>query len=343
MITMNLARVFLLIMAIALCFIIGMATSFYFVTERHTLKNYSQEVQNTAQTAANYLIQLINLLNGTIDRVANEPQFAKLLESGNPSLIQIEEERLTRLLPGALIVRILPPNIGNPLNFGDLDTARMPQMGFADLDLVRQTIQGKSPQPAVHAASTPNAHFAVTRKLPQGNGVILVSFSLKLLVNTIPSKLEVGAMELQQESLSVQYRGDASLKKQSPDGSLAIPGTPLKLVYWFPTAATIEMTWFLLIPAIALVGLSICVFILYRWLIRAVEQDQESVANLVSDLLTSGLKVRSSYPSRIGEFQQLIDQLINLNLNFKFLANTLNIPDLDTPLKHDEEDPFGPF
>jgi phosphomannomutase/phosphoglucomutase len=300
---MSLKRIFAFLLATALGLLLGVGASLYFVTEWQARENAARTVQATAQIGANHLKQLMALIGGTVEQLAADPYWAEVLDGGNADAIRAAEERLTRAVPGAALVRLLPGNTTAP------DTARPPRMGFADLELVRQAKDG-NPPPAVHAANTQDAHIALARRLAGGNGAILASLPQKLLADALPSLAGGGALDLRQDTLSLKFQGDAGLKSRAPGGAVAVPGTPWKLHYWPPASAGTEPLWYFLAPAVAALGIGTGVFLIYRWLMKSIRHDQESLVNLVHDLLTGGMQ--SSYPTRIVELQDLAGQLVKM-------------------------------
>ncbi|HYE35093.1 phosphomannomutase/phosphoglucomutase [Methylocaldum sp.] len=300
---MSLGRLFSLIAAATSALTLLTGAGLYLAAWQSATENASATVQMAAQASANNIKQSIGLLNQILDQLARDSHLAQVIQTGDTSAILAEEERLTHLIPGASLVRLLPEAVAA------LDEQRTPHMGYADLDMVRQA-KTANPLPAMHAANTSDAHLALARRFTQGGGVILASLSPNIAGTGSLPILADGAVELRQDALSLAYQGNEALKGESPSGELAVSGTPWKLVYWQPASVSTAGLWFLLIPLVSAAVMGACTFFVYRWSVKAVTQDQGSVLKLVKDLFTG--KVQGHYPVQIKDLQPLIIQLTQL-------------------------------
>jgi len=298
---MSLGKFVLILSVIALSFVGLTGGVLYSATRQQAYVEGQQTVQRAAESTARNVGNLIALLNQSLTGLAQDPQLANAVAIGDATLLKKEENRLTRLLPGAQQIRLLPENVDT------LDQSRSPRMGFADLEMVHQALNSP-PQPAVHAANTPDVHLALARRLESGRGVVLASLSIKLLENIVAAgKPAAGALELRQDTLGLTYQGDPDGKAAAPDGEIAVAATPWKIVYWTPSQVDTQGWWFLLVPIIAGLLFGGCAWLSYRWLESAFRHDLENIAMLVKDLLT-GNKL-GHYPVKIADGLPFVRQI----------------------------------
>ena len=300
---MSLAKFFAILASIALTSLVLSCGVLYYAARQQAFEEGRQSVQSAAQSTARSVGNLIALLNQSLNGLAQDPHLADIA-AGDGALLKKEETRLTQLIPGALLLRVLREDVDA------LDESRAPRMGFADLDMVRQALNAPPP-PAVHGANTPDVHLALARRLAQGHGVILASLSTKLLENVVAAAAPgSGALQLRQGALELSYHGDPALKTEAPAGEVAIPATHWQIAYWMPAQVDVRGWWFLLVPLIAGALLAACMLMLYRRLERAFHHDMESIAALVKDLMRG--KLQGHYPVKIAEGQTLVRQISQL-------------------------------
>ena len=298
---MSLGKLFAILSIVALTSLGLSSGVLFFASWQKAHEDGEQAAQVAAQSTARHLGNLITLMNQTLTGLAQDPGPARAIAAGDATLLQEEEQRLTRLLPGALQVRLLKENVDTP------DENRSPRMGFADLEMIRQALKAP-PRPAVHAANTPDVHLALARRLEQGHGVILASLSPKLLENfALAAGLDGGALELRQDELTLSYQGDPACKDTAPAGEVAIPETPWKIVYWKPPVVDANGWWFLLVPIVAGLLFAASANRIYRWLASAFRHDLASIAALVKDLLYGNKQ--GNYPVRIADGQLIVRQI----------------------------------
>jgi phosphomannomutase/phosphoglucomutase len=287
-----------------IAFVMLAATSagLYGVAAQSAREESSNTVRLGAEATAQDVSRLMGLTGGILDQLAQDPELAQILDSGDPARILGAEERLSRIVPGAVLVRLVPDTIGAP------DEQRSPRMGFADLEAVRQTKTGQPLPPALHAANTPDAHIAMARKLSQGNGVVLASLAPKFIASGLPAQLGQGALELKQNALSLAFQGDAALKGGAPDGKIPVKSTSWAVSYWSPlSAGGTNGLWFLAFPLLAAIPVGAAGYFTYRRSIESLHHDQDNIARIVQDLLSG--KRPHTYPVHFKEMQRLMAHL----------------------------------
>ena len=308
---MSLTR-FIAMFSLAALLCVGLTGgSLLWISWRQADENDDRNIRQAAESSAQQLSALIALLENSLAGLAQDPRLTHALDGKNPVLLTELEAGLSRQMPGGLLVRVLP------LNPESLDEVRMPKMGFADLAMVRQAATAHA-LPAVHSANTPDAHLALARKLESGAGVILASVSIKVLEQFLTTP-EGGALSLQQEGLSLRYKGDAALKGSAPSGEMAVANTPWKIAYWSPSESSVSVVWFVLATLCMALLFSGCAYLSWRWLLRSYRHDQESIVSLVRDFLSGN--TLGNYPIRISDGEPTVTQVSQLKRTHEGFRN----------------------
>lgn len=102
------------------------------------------------------LASQIDTLQHVVDGLAQAPDVVAALSSENQdaAVRNAVAARLQQVIPNALKVRLLPANVSEP------DLAQAPNMGFADLEMVRATLAANQ-KPSVQGEGE-HRHLAIT-------------------------------------------------------------------------------------------------------------------------------------------------------------------------------------
>ncbi|HLF98424.1 MAG TPA: hypothetical protein VI457_14890, partial [Methylococcaceae bacterium] len=230
---------------------------------------------------------------------ANLASVAEALAGGDAQRLADEEARITRTLPGAWSVRLVLPSIAQ------VDEARDPPFGFADLELVKDAV-GADPHPALHQPGSPKARLVVARRVRSGEQVVGVLWASYAAKNLDELRLAAGdgvALELRQDSAGLLFSGDSARKNDTPDGAAPVVGTDWKVAYWSAPPAAVGWLYPLAVAfgGVLMAGLYVAV---HRWTLRALAHDEDSLYRLVKDIMVG--KVQGSYPVRLNDLQSLI-------------------------------------
>jgi phosphomannomutase/phosphoglucomutase len=300
----SLQQQFWLLAGVALALLMATSGGFYLVSIRSQDEASSEALRLVAETAANDLGRSLALIADLVERQAQDPGYGRILGGGDAQRILDAETRLTQGIPNALLARLVP----EPAEA--LDEQRVPHMGFADLEAVREA-QAAAPQPAMHAANTPDAHIALARRLAEGKGTILASLAPQLVTKALPRPGH-GALELKQQELVLAFQGDATLRPSEPDGAVTVPGTAWTLSYWGQPVSGPEKLWLLSFTGVAALLIAAGGYFMGRWATYGLRHDQDNVVLLVRDLLTG--KGARKYPIRLKEMRKLMLQLEQLKM-----------------------------
>jgi len=274
----------------------------YLVTLKAVSEANEQSARMAAESTAHNVTNLIELLNQSLAEQAGDSKLASAVSRADPAGILLEEEHLTRTIPNAWLVRLLPENADV------LDESRPPHMGFSDLNMAKTALT-ETTQPAFNLANSPNAHLAMARRLATGGGVILASWPAKILNAAIAEQGACG-IELRQDAISLAYRGSPACKEKAAAGERSIEGTPWKIIYWLRTDVSSNIPWFAASLGSALLVMGILTFLLARLLSAHLRQDRKNLLALVDDL-QSGNHL-GDYPFKLAEFVGMAEEIFRL-------------------------------
>ncbi|MDX8128216.1 phosphomannomutase/phosphoglucomutase [Methylomonas sp. OY6] len=286
------------------------------------------ETQQTSTTAIASgmtvsIVSQIETLQRVIDGLAQAPDVVAVLasDSHNPAALDNVAARLQNTIPQALRVRLLPATVSEP------DLSQVPNMGFADLEMVRATLTAKQ-KPFVQGEGE-HRHLAMTAAVSQNQqviGVILVSLKPDLLQQLI-SKTTVGNgyVEIKQEQAVLASVGMQELKAEEPQ---VMPLTnsrwslELSIGGGTSTDDIILFSCIILIPA--LLG-CLAFFIGYRKLADYLHHDQSSILKAAKDMMTG--KQVGHYPVQLDEMRPIISTLAQFKRILEQEKSPSKVPD----------------
>jgi len=334
-------RIFSLLSIVASLMIIVASTGVYWMASSVITGAKQVSAEIVAKSVALTISEQIDLLNETIDKMSVDPEVLAAAESKDPVLLNTTAAKLERHFPNVLKIRLLPPGINEP------DQQTTPKMGFADLDMVRETFTANQ-FPGIQGDLGPDRHLAITRgiiKNKQVIGVILASLNYDFIGKTIQAaKITEGYIELKQASLLIGSAGTNSESLHSQKVEIAVPNTNWKLTYWYSKGANFgEFTLiisFIIVPGL----LAILSFIIgYRRLSDLISEDLSTVMKAFKDVMTS--KLQGNYPVNMIEMHAIISTLAQfkriLDNQDDGLPKEEEVDDLKLDGFFDESDNFG--
>jgi phosphomannomutase/phosphoglucomutase len=202
-------------------------------------------------------------------------------------------------------VRLLLPGVS------ELDDKSVPKMGYADLDMVRETFT-KNQLPAIQGDNGPDRHLAITRRIMQNGqvvGVILASLNHDFISKIVQSaELKDGHLELRQATLVLGAAGEPSGAEQSNDAPVPVANTGWQLHY--QSADNASSAGLALIAGIVIfpILLTLLAFFMgYRKLSTLLKHDLGSVIKACKDMMTN--KLQDTYPVKLSEINPVMSTL----------------------------------
>lgn len=291
------------------------AAAIYFQSEAASTSRMKRQTQAAAQAVANHVEVLNQQRREMIKELALQPQLASLFETGDVSALRDEQDRLTRLVPGAQQIRLLPAGTSEP------DTELTPNMSYASLQMLRQaeTRDGALPAEA-HQFNTVHQHIAIAagiRTAPNepALGVLHAAFPLAGLQQLLDSVDDyAGRVEMQQiipnkAPFVIASKGPV-VQGGLPDRVLPIQDSLWQLAYWGGTSVSLNVMDILMLTGPGLLVFllaSALLYLLSQQMIKALKKDQHAILTLF-EALTAGRPPKSP-PANLGDLQPTFDVL----------------------------------
>ncbi|MDP2098872.1 MAG: phosphomannomutase/phosphoglucomutase [Methylobacter sp.] len=318
-------RLFSLLSAFAVLMILVVGGGIYWLSAAQVGQARQDSATTAASSLAANLTEQINMRINTVEKMAQDPEVVAAVISADPGQLTAAAEKLERHLPGVLKIRLLLPGIS------ELDNKSVPRMGYADLDMVRETFS-KDQLPAIQGDMGPDRHLAITRRIMhngQAVGVILASLAYDFVNKTVQATaLNDGYVELKQGALALAAVGEVPAEEESADAqkiTLANTGWELRYQVADTTNSSNLMVIFAVIIVPALLVLA-AFFIGYRKLSQILTEDLGCVLKASKDMMTN--KLQGTYPVKLAEMDAVVSTLVQ----FKRVLDSegIEIPDHDT-------------
>ena len=300
------ARIFAVIsvMAIVMIFISGMTIYWLSASKIETANNTA--IQTIAQGFATTLTAQLNQINQALDKYAQDETLINAINQGDAAKIKQTAEHLQRYMPHAQIFRILLPGVN------EIDDAVVPHMGYADLDLVKETFK-QHQFPVIQGAKGANRHLAIARQIRYEDKVIavlLASLDYKFLIKSVDKfVINDGLLELKQGQLMLNDTGSKDSKQAGDSATLTVADSSWTVEYWASVSGGFISLWtvfgIIAIPAL-IAGLVLLIF--YRKLLQMLRTDQSTLLKAVKDLMTG--KPQGNYPVVFDEMRVIITTLV---------------------------------
>lgn len=299
-------RIFSLLSIATAFMIIIASTGVYWMATSVITHAKQDSAEMIAKAVALTISEQIDLLNKTLDKIAIDPEVIAAAASADPVLLRTTAAKLEKYVPNSLKIRLLLPGVN------ELDEKTVPKMGFADLDMVKETFTSQQ-FPGIQGDPGPARHLAITHKITKNDqviGVILASLSYDFIGKTVQSaKIANGYIELKQASLMIGSSGNNSDALESQRILLTVPNTSWELTYWYSKGANFgEFTLifcFIIIPALLVM---LAFFIGYRRLSDLISADLSSVMKAFKDMMAN--KLQGNYPVIMTEMHAALSTLV---------------------------------
>ncbi|MDD5577695.1 MAG: phosphomannomutase/phosphoglucomutase [Methylobacter sp.] len=300
------ARLFSLMSVIAVLMILIAGVGVYLKSAALIAQAKQDSADAIAKGVTLTLSEQIDLLNRMLDKMAQDPALLSAVASADPGLLTAAAANLEKHFPDALKIRLLLPGVSK------LDEQSVPRMGYADLDMVRETFT-KNQMPGIQGDNGPDRHLAMTRRIMQNGqvaGVILASLNFDFIGKIVQAAaVEDGYIELRQEKLVLGASGKKIDTEQAGNIKIAVPNTGWELDYHY--IAGPDPGEFSLIAAIIIVPALIAMlafFVGYRRLSGLLAQDLSSIMKAFKDMMSR--KLQGNYPVNLNEMNAVISTLV---------------------------------
>lgn len=267
-----------------------------------------REVEQSATTAmaaamSTSIVSQMDTLQRMTDGLAQSQAVVTALSSNSEEAINSEAERLRNVIPYALRVRLLLPSVHEP------ELLQVPNMGFADLEMVRATLAAKQ-YPAIQGEGG-HRHLAITSVVVQDQqviGVILVSLKPEIIQQLIAkTNFSSGFIEVKQDQAVIASTGNAAAKI---DESQALPLTNSRwrIDLWIGGENGMGDT-VLFATIVALPALLACLafFVGYRKLVAYLRSDQSTILKAAKDMMAG--KNVGNYPIVLNEMRPIVSAM----------------------------------
>jgi len=299
-------RIFSLLTAVAVSMILVAGGSVYWVSKAKIAQARQDSGIAIANAAALALSQQIDLLNRTLNKMAQDPEVLIAATRADPVLLTTVAARLEKYFPDALRIRLLLPGVS------ELDEKNAPRMGFADLDMVRETFNNNQ-SPGIQGYEGADRHLAITTRIMQNNrvvGVILASLSYDFFNKSVQAAaVKNGIIELNQGKLVLGTSGERVGTGETETVQTKVANTDWQIHYHYTTGSNLAeitlITSIIFVPVL----LTLLTFLFgYRRLSGLLMQDLNNVLNVCKDIMTH--KPQGSYPVNLTETTAVIAALL---------------------------------
>ena len=260
----TMGRIFSLLTAVAVLMILVAGGGVYWLSSARIAQARQDSAIAVANAVALTLSQQIDLLNRTLNKMAQDPEVLIAVTRADPVLLTTVAARLEKYFPDALKIRLLLPGVS------ELDEKNAPRMGFADLDMVRETFNNNQP-PKIQGYEGADRHLAITTRIMQNDrvvGVILASLNYDFFNKSVQAAaVKNGYIELRQEKLVLGASGKRVDTGQSESVQTKVANTDWEIYYHY--AAGADLAEIILITSIIVVPVLLAILAFLCWISTA--------------------------------------------------------------------------
>ena len=319
-------RIFSLLTAIALLMILTVGCGVYWLSSARMAQARQDSATAVANAVAVTLSQQIDLLNKMLNKMVQDPDVLIAVTHADPVMLTTVAARLEKYFPDILKIRLLLPGVS------ELDDKSTPRMGFADLDMIRETFTSNQP-PRIQGYGGADRHLAITRRIMHNDqvvGVILASLNYDFFNKSLQAAaVKDGYIELRQAGLVLGASGKQIDTGQSESVQTKVANTDWEIYYHYAVGADLAEISTIVVPLLLTI---LAFFVGYRRLSGLLAQDLRTLLNACRDMMTQ--KPPGSYPVNLNEISDVIAAL----MQFK------RIPDhSEGPAKYGLIDEFPEF
>lgn len=278
----------------------------YWLSNINVTQSKEESATAVAKAVAATLSAQIDLLNKTIDKIVDDPEVLSVIATANPQQLSSTATKLEKYFPEVLKVRLFVPGIS------PTDDQITPRMGFADIEMVRDTFT-KERLPSIQGEQGTDRHLAITRAIKQNGqivGVILISLNYDFISKNIrTAAAKDDYIELRQDLLVLGVSGSKSDAGNISNVKVKVPNADWEIYYYYAGS----MNWKEITLVISIIGVStllvlLAFFSVHRKLSELLTQDVNYVMKAIKDLMTTQ-KLYGTYPITLSEMNGVIPTL----------------------------------
>ena len=319
-------RIFSLLTVVAVTMILVVGGCVYWLANTRIAQARQDSATIVVSAVASTISQKIDLLNRTLNKMAQDPEVLLAVTRADPVALAAVAAKLEKFFPDALKIRLLLPGVS------EIDEKNSPRMGFADLDMVRETFANNQP-PEIQGYEGVDRHLAMTRRIMHNNqavGVILASLQYDFFNKSLQTAaVKNGRIELRQGQQVLGASGVQADSGQGDDVQIKVANTDWKLHYHY--AAGTDLAEITRVASLIVVPmlLTILAFLFgYRRLSGLLAQNFDSVLSACKDMMTD--KPQGSYPVDFTEAKAVIAALVQFKWTLAHDDPDAIAGDLDT-------------
>ena len=297
-------RLFSWLTGVAIAMVLVAGIGAYWLSRADVAQAQQEKAAAIAKGAALGVSASIGLLNNTLDKMAQDPEVLTAVTVGNQAMLDMTAAKLEKFLPGVMKIRLLLPEVSEP------DVKNFPPMGFADLDMVRETLTSNQ-SPGIQGDKA-DRHLAIARRITQNGqaiGVILASMNYEFIDKHLAAAAVAdGYMDIMQGRALLAAVGNRINAEQNETDRINVANTDWVVNYQYAESTTgINFGAIAIIVMSALAGLLACV-VAYRHLSEMLSRDLNNLMKAFKDMMTHNLQ--GNYPFQLSEMGALFSNLM---------------------------------
>lgn len=326
-------RIFLSLSGIAVVLALLTGTAVYWASHHDVVRARRDAAIAVTRSVALTMAARIDQLNRSLIKMAKDPEVIAVFTGDDPVAREAMAVKLEKYLPEVLKIRLLRPDVSQ------LDDQHIPRMGYADLEMVRQT-PDKNQLPAVQGEG-PDRHLAMTARVVADQrviGVILASLSYDFIKGGLQSVALTGQhIQLKQGGLELAASGTSDSSTMTEEAKQHIPDTSWDVqTRYTPSTGASEVGLVSGIVATAGLLLALVFFVGYRVTSDLLRRDQSSILKAFKDLMTGNAS--GNYPVYFNEMSVLISSLVQFKRVLSHQGD-----EFQTPSASSEDSEFSGF
>ncbi|WP_300374618.1 phosphomannomutase/phosphoglucomutase [Methyloprofundus sp.] len=307
-------RIFSFISLIVILMMALTGAGVFYLSQNSDQQIKEKAINGLVKGIAQSISTRIQLLSESLRNIAQSPEFVDALNQSNLPRAKAQVQLMSTYLPDAMALRLLLAADNKP------DNSVIPHMGYADLDLVKNTF--KQPQfPLIQGQQGEHRHLAITYGIKQSEriiAVILASVDFQdLQQNFKILGHEHLYIELKQAGVVLFSHGLADIKSSASHHSFKVKDTAWTVSYWYQDSLDLPLVYLTLGTILIAAFISgLACYIGFRKSEKLLVHDQRSILKATQDLMAGN--AGGNYPMKL----QVMSNLISSIIQFKHENNT---------------------